>query len=56
MRILQRKLSWLDVSSRGEEGPWDVYWTDNSVSAERVLKLKPHQVGTGHHLASLGII
>lgn len=45
MRILQSKLGWLDVSSKGEDGPWDIYWTDTSVSVERVLKLKPHQVG-----------
>ncbi len=45
VRILQKKLGWLDVSGAGEDGPWDVYWTDTSVSAERVMRLKPHQVG-----------
>ncbi|GAX78290.1 hypothetical protein CEUSTIGMA_g5732.t1 [Chlamydomonas eustigma] len=36
LRIVQRKLGWKEV---GDDEDWEIYWTDTSVSMERVLKL-----------------
>jgi hypothetical protein len=45
VRILQQQLGWVDASAQGDSGEeWDIFWTDTSVSAQRVLRLKPHQV------------
>jgi tubulin polyglutamylase TTLL6/13 len=44
VRILQQHLGWVDASAQGDSGEeWDIFWTDTSVSAQRVLRLKPHQ-------------
>lgn len=41
VRIVQRKLGWREV---GDDEEWDVYWTDTSVTIERVMKLSRTQV------------
>ncbi len=40
VRIIARKLGWLEV---GDDESWDVYWTDTSVSLERIMRLQPTQ-------------
>lgn len=44
MRIVQRKFGWREV---GDEEDWEIYWTDTSVSIERVMKLSKTQVRGG---------
>lgn len=44
MRIVQRKFGWREV---GDEEDWEIYWTDTSVSIERVMKLSRTQVRGG---------
>ena len=41
VRIVQRKLGWKEV---GDDEDWEVYWTDTSVSIERIIKLNRIQV------------
>lgn len=41
VRIVQRKLGWREV---GDDEEWDVYWTDTSVTIERIMKLSRTQV------------
>ncbi|GIL81822.1 hypothetical protein Vretimale_1419 [Volvox reticuliferus] len=36
LRIVQRKLGWKEV---GDDDDWEIYWTDTSVSIERIMKL-----------------
>eukprot|EP00955_Chlamydomonas_euryale_P082650 363755-Chlamydomonas_euryale.AAC.2 len=36
VRIVQRKLGWREV---GDDEDWEVYWTDNSIAIERVMRL-----------------
>lgn len=42
MRIAQRKLGWKEV---GDDDDWEVYWTDLSITIDRVMKLTKTQVG-----------
>lgn len=42
VRIIQRKLGWREV---GDEEEWEVFWTDTSVSIERIMKLSKTQAG-----------
>jgi hypothetical protein len=42
VRLVQRKLGWKEV---GDDEEWEIYWTDTSVSIERVMKLSKTQVG-----------
>lgn len=41
VRIVQRKFGWREV---GEDEDWEIFWTDTSVSIERVMKLSKTQV------------
>lgn len=40
LRIVQRKLGWKEV---GDDDDWEIYWTDTSVSIERIMKLTKTQ-------------
>ena len=40
LRIVQRKLGWREV---GDDDDWQLYWTDTSVSIERIMRLKSTQ-------------
>eukprot|EP00798_Chlamydomonas_sp_ICE-L_P020154 gene20154-26888_t len=40
LRIVQRKLGWIEV---GDDDDWEVYWTDTSVTIERIMKLTSTQ-------------
>mmetsp|Transcript_33557 Transcript_33557/g.40546 ORF Transcript_33557/g.40546 Transcript_33557/m.40546 type:complete len:967 (+) Transcript_33557:117-3017(+) len=40
IRMVQKKLGWKEV---GDEDDWQVYWTDTSVSIERIMRLKKTQ-------------
>jgi hypothetical protein len=40
LRIVQKKLGWKEV---GDDDDWQLYWTDTSVSIERIMKLKSTQ-------------
>lgn len=40
VRMVLKKLGWREV---GDEDDWQLYWTDTSVSMERVMKLKKTQ-------------
>lgn len=42
VRVVQRKLQWKEV---GDDEDWEIYWTDTSVSIERIMKLNKTQVG-----------
>lgn len=39
--MVQKKLGWKEV---GDDDDWQVYWTDTSVSIERIMRLKRTQV------------
>ena len=41
LRVVQKKLGWIEVGSDAED--WQLYWTDTSVSIERVMRLKATQ-------------
>jgi tubulin polyglutamylase TTLL6/13 len=41
VRLVQRKLGWKEV---GDDEDWEVFWTDTSVSIERIIKLTRTQV------------
>jgi tubulin polyglutamylase TTLL6/13 len=41
LRCVQKKLGWIEVGSDAED--WQLYWTDTSVSIERVMRLKATQ-------------
>ncbi|KXZ41785.1 hypothetical protein GPECTOR_284g755 [Gonium pectorale] len=49
LRIVQRKLGWKEV---GDDEDWEIYWTDTSVSIERIMKLTRIQL----YAAGLGKI
>jgi hypothetical protein len=57
VRLVQKKLGWKEV---GDEDDWQVYWTDTSVSIERIMRLKKTQVYPSHscenHLKMTGYI
>lgn len=40
LRIVQKKLGWKEV---GDDDDWQLYWTDTSVSIERIMRLKSTQ-------------
>eukprot|EP00976_Prorocentrum_cordatum_P007692 153446-Prorocentrum_minimum.AAC.1 len=40
VRLVQKKLGWKEV---GDDDDWQVYWTDTSVSIERIMRLKQTQ-------------
>ena len=40
LRIVQKKLGWKEV---GDDDEWQLYWTDTSVSIERIMRLKSTQ-------------
>ncbi|KAK3235051.1 hypothetical protein CYMTET_54723 [Cymbomonas tetramitiformis] len=40
IRMVQKKLGWKEV---GDDDDWQVYWTDTSVSIERIMRLKRTQ-------------
>jgi len=40
VRMVQKKLGWKEV---GDDDDWQVYWTDTSVSIERIMRLKRTQ-------------
>ena len=50
VRIVQRKLGWKEV---GDEDEWEIYWTDTSVSIERIIKLNKIQVCVGQSVIGL---
>ena len=59
VRSIQKQLGWTTATDRDD---WDLYWTDTSVSQERVIRLnstqvrgpkqKPHSVITEQQPAS----
>ena len=42
VRSIQKQLGWTTATDRDD---WDLYWTDTSVSQERVIRLNSTQVG-----------
>ncbi|KAI8466917.1 MAG: tubulin-tyrosine ligase family-domain-containing protein [Monoraphidium minutum] len=44
LRLAAARLGWRAVEAEGEGDYFDVYWTDTSVSMERLLRLRPTQV------------
>lgn len=41
LRTVRKKLGWREVTD--DAGDWQLYWTDTSVTVERVVRLKPTQ-------------
>lgn len=53
VRIVQRNFGWKEV---GDDDDWEVYWTDLSITIDRVMKLTKTQVSsTNQHTQSAGM-
>lgn len=46
VRLVAARLGWQVVPPGSPDSAWDLYWTDTSISQERLLKLSPVQVST----------
>ncbi len=51
MRIVQRKLGWKEV---GDDEDWEIYWTDTSVTIERIIRLNKIQVTSANAVRGWG--
>jgi hypothetical protein len=44
VRLVAARLGWQVVPAGSADSQWDLFWTDTSISQERLLRLAPTQV------------